>query len=52
MPPTIPRGPIPTGYLDAYGNVWAFARGGRRLLAPGENYYDTSGALCVVAERA
>lgn len=44
--------PIPTGYLDAYGNVWAFAHGTRRMLAPGTAYYDTSGQRCVVPERS
>lgn len=39
---------IPTGYLDAYGNVWAYARGERRMLAPGESYYATNGSLCSV----
>lgn len=57
---------LPTGYADAYGNVWIFcdgltvidsetARGSlrpgqRRMLQPGESYYNTRGWRCVVPD--
>jgi hypothetical protein len=55
--------PVGTGYLDAYGNVWVYndgghtvidgklvrGRPGRRMLAPGEVYYDTHGERRTVA---
>lgn len=57
---------LPTGYADAYGNVWVFGDGltvvngetvrgslrpgQRRLLAPGEQYVNTHGWRCVVPD--
>lgn len=53
---------LPTGYLDAYGNVWVFndgrtvidgklVRGSaqRRMLVSGEAYWGTDGVRRVVA---
>jgi hypothetical protein len=38
--------PIPTGYDDAYGNVWVYPPSGRRyVLAPGARFYATDGTL-------
>lgn len=41
--------PVGTGYLDAYGNVWVFAHGERRMLVAGEVYIDTHGARRTVS---
>jgi hypothetical protein len=58
---TVPVVAPPTGYLDSFGNVWAFSSGhtvidgvtvrgrpGRRMLAVGEVYMDTHGERRIV----
>lgn len=52
MPTSTPQAPVGTGYADAYGNVWLFARDGRRMLAPGERYITTHGEIRTVPGRA
>lgn len=40
---------VGTGYEDAYGNVWLYEDGQRRMLASGEAYFTTRGERRVVA---